>query len=202
MATVDFTLKAGDHVEVIQDRAGVESLLLHYGTVERVMKSRYRVVLSTNAEAGGWRQDFRTKDNVKVGQERGAPRVHIRRAELVLLQVSIEWGRHWTGSWLEPTPGKGIYVTVMEQMVFNNDPRRNTHHFPSFDGCPLGSYNAEDHGDLGDDSVRAVELAISDFINRGRPEWRGKRPLSRVLVEIERTRDDRQSKERKPETVY
>lgn len=112
----------------------------------------------------------------RAGRERVLRTIYPR--EVVCVEVTIEWGKHWNGRWLEPTPGHGCYVEVMQVGTHRSaahDPRAKY----SFAGCPLGRSQAN------------VEDAIADFVRRGREEYRGTLPLTREMVVVVNTLDHR-----------
>lgn len=91
--------------------------------------------------------------------------------------VEIDWGKRWNGSYYQPTPGKGVYVTVMET-------ERN-----SFVGCPLGRNSGEESFS----DQQAVDYAMHDFIRRGKSEFRGEGALTLDRLEVVRTIDHRRT---------
>jgi len=108
------------------------------------------------------------------------PRLQLGQSELVpdrvRIEVIIDWGNEWTGSYYKKTPGVGCYVQVMEYDVSRYD------RGPGFRGCPLGSGST-------------VEAAIGDFVSRGRYEYQGVRLLARYMVDVARTTDRRKTED-------
>jgi hypothetical protein len=116
---------------------------------------------------------------VKIGSF--SHNVAVEPAEKMLVQVELYWGKKWTGSYYAETKGEGVYVTVSEHHT-------NTRNGGfSFSGCPLGRTN-----DLKfENDDQAIEYAINDFIRYGKPEYKGKQPLARDMIEVVQTRDFR-----------
>lgn len=179
-----YTYNNGDVVEIYNGRT---LAVLTTGNVDaRPMKSRVRILLASQPWA-----DFNLETGREVGSaKKKAPENdrYIRPAEVVPVTVTIGWGREWTGSYYKETPGKGIYVTVVESTAgLPNDHPKRHYATPKFQGCPCGSVIVEH-----DDVEKAVAEAIGDYVWRGRPEYRGQRRLEVNMIEVLRTDDSRE----------
>lgn len=109
--------------------------------------------------------------------------------ERMRVKIEINWGYKWMENHYEPTPGKGIKVSCMEH--WTNARGQNATGF-SFRGCPLGRTSGEENWS----EKVATEYAINDFIRYGKPEYLGKCPLTRDMIDVVETTDYR-----KPEDI-
>jgi hypothetical protein len=74
----------------------------------------------------------------------------------VPVQMSLRWGKRWTGSCYEQTVGKGLYAEVMEKCTVGQS---------MFRGCPAGNGPSE-------------AAALADFVCRAFYEFLGEGPLT------------------------
>ena len=104
-----------------------------------------------------------------------------KKQEKMLVSVELRWGQQWTGSHYKETPGEGVHVAVME----HHSNKRNGGF--GFRGCPCGRTDSQTF----ENDQEAIEYAIADFIRYGKPEYYGKQPLERSMIEVVETKDFR-----------
>ena len=123
---------------------------------------------------GGLPKGYRTKREIADFLVR-----NVYDRELVYIELTVDWGKEWTGTYYAETKGRGEYFSVMETWPYGK----------GFTGCPLGR------------SFSSAEDAIADFINRGMYEYKGREQLTRQMIVIKSIRDNRETETNPPKFI-